>query len=113
MSTDQNDQPMWTPTAEQVARANMTRFIGEARRATGRRVSDFASLYRWSIETPEEFWPLVWRFCEVVADSRDGTQWDSVLVGRDRMAPPDDEAGPKWFSGAKLNFAENLLRFDD
>jgi acetoacetyl-CoA synthase len=29
------------------------------------------------------------------------------------MAPPDDARGPKWFSGATLNFAENLLRFDD
>src|SRR5260370_14596526 len=108
------DQPIWTPTPEQGARANMTRFIGEALRVTDGRVTDFASLYRWSIESPEEFWPRVWRFCAIVADVRsDGSQWDSVLIGRDRMAPPDDVRGPKWFTGAKLNFAENLLRFDD
>ena len=111
---DRDDQPIWTPTIEQIARANMTRFIGEARRVTNGQVADFASLYQWSIESPEEFWPLVWRFCGVIADERPGgSQWNSVLVGRDRVAPPDDERGPKWFTGAKLNFAENLLRFDD
>jgi acetoacetyl-CoA synthetase len=29
------------------------------------------------------------------------------------MAPPDPELGPRWFLGAKLNFAENLLRWAD
>jgi acetoacetyl-CoA synthetase len=29
------------------------------------------------------------------------------------MAPPDPVLGPRWFRGARLNFAENLLRFDD
>ena len=36
-----------------------------------------------------------------------------MLVGRDRMAPPDPELGPRWFPGARLNFAENLLRYRD
>ena len=29
------------------------------------------------------------------------------------MAPPDPDAGPRWFPGARLNFAENLLRHRD
>ncbi len=49
-----------------------------------------------------------------MADTRpDGTAWDHVLIGAERMAPPDPQAGPRWFAGAKLNFAENLLRRDD
>jgi acetoacetyl-CoA synthetase len=36
-----------------------------------------------------------------------------VVVGLDRMAPPDPIRGPRWFPGARLNFAENLLRYDD
>ena len=39
--------------------------------------------------------------------------WDTVLIGGDRMAPPDPVLGPRWFTGAQLNFAENLLRFRD
>ena len=39
--------------------------------------------------------------------------WDEVVIGLDRMAPPDPELGPRWFLGARLNFAENLLRYRD
>ena len=92
----------------------MTRFIAEARRVTAGRVLDYATLYQWSIDLPDDFWSLIWRFCGVIADRRpDGTEWDSALVGRDRMAPPDEARGPRWFTGAMVNFAENLLRFDD
>ena len=77
-------------------------------------ISDYASLYAWSLADPEAFWSAVWEFCGVVADrSATGAQWRSVLVGGDRMAPPDPIRGPRWFEGAKLNYAENLLRFRD
>ena len=104
-------EPLWTPSPERVARANLTAFAA-ALRASGdpgtAALDDYAALWRWSVERPELFWPAVWRFCGVVADP-----WDSVLVGRERMAPPDPVLGPRWFTGARLNFAENLLRFGD
>ena len=56
----------------------------------------------------------MWRFCGVVADERPGREpWDEVVTGLDRMAPPDCDRGPRWFAGARLNFAENLLRYQD
>src|SRR5918999_4550849 len=107
------DVPLWAPSPEQVARANLTAFAGRAR-AAGATGSDYGSLYAWSIQAPERFWPEVWRFCGIIADERSGGDpWDEVLIGRDRVAPPDPELGPRWFSGARLSFAENLLRFDD
>ncbi|MBA3659012.1 MAG: AMP-binding protein, partial [Gemmatimonadales bacterium] len=77
-------------------------------------VTDMQSLHRWSVERPTDFWPAVWRFCGVVSEDR-GTAaaWDAVGYGLDRMAPPDPERGPTWFPGARLNFAENLLRRTD
>jgi len=66
------------------------------------------------VQHPEAFWPEVWRFCGVVAEERPGGEpWDEVVTGLDRMAPPDPELGPRWFPGARLNFAENLLRYGD
>jgi acetoacetyl-CoA synthetase len=106
------DLPLWTPTPERVARANLTRFMVEAR-AAGVAADGYPALYRWSVERPEEFWPLVWRFTGVVAERRAADEWDDVAVGLDRMAPPDPERGPRWFTGARLNFAENLLRRSD
>jgi acetoacetyl-CoA synthetase len=105
--------PVWMPSPARVARAQLTRFLTQVRAETPG-VSDFPSLYRWSVARPEEFWPAVWKFCGVVADERpDGPPWDAVAVGLERMAPPDPVLGPRWFPGARLNFAENLLRFDD
>ena len=111
------EDPLWTPHPNRVARANLTefiRYVKETRPSGAESVTDFRSLYRWSVERPDAFWPEVWRFCGVIAEERPGRDpWDSVVVGLDRMAPPDPELGPRWFPGARLNFAENLLRYDD
>jgi acetoacetyl-CoA synthetase len=109
-------RPLWEPSSDQRQRANLTRFIADVARSGGSAaaVRDFASLYRWSVAEPEAFWVAVWRFTGIVSASRPGREpWDNVLVGGDRVAPPDPERGPRWFVGAQLNFAENLLRFAD
>ena len=109
--------PIWSPGPDRVARANMTRFIARVRerRPDGAQgVEDYPSLYAWSVARPDRFWPEVWRFCGLVAEERVGLDpWDDVVVGLDRMAPPDPLLGPRWFPGARLNFAENLLRYSD
>ncbi|MFI5245938.1 MAG: acetoacetate--CoA ligase, partial [Gemmatimonadales bacterium] len=57
------------------------------------------------------FWAALWRYTGVIAEARPGSEpWDSVVEGYGRMAPPDAVLGPKWFGGARLNFAENVLR---
>jgi acetoacetyl-CoA synthetase len=113
----EDEKPLWAPDPDRVARANLTAFIEQIRQKKpdgASAVDDFSSLYRWSVERPDAFWPEVWRFAGVIAEERPGGDpWDSVVAGLDRMAPPDPELGPKWFLGARLNFAENLLRYED
>jgi acetoacetyl-CoA synthetase len=92
--------PIWQPTTPRCAASNMQRFIDANR--SHFRSDDYAALYDWSIESPDEFWAAVWRFCEV----KSATPYDSVL--RDASLMP----GAKWFEGAKLNFAANLLEHD-
>jgi acetoacetyl-CoA synthetase len=108
---------VWTPSLERIRRANLTSFLERVRASSApdaARVLDFPSLYRWSVERPEAFWPEVWSFCGIIADEpAGGPPWDQVVVGLDRMAPPDPVRGPRWFPGARLNFAENLLRYRD
>ena len=103
------DQQIWTPSPERIARASLTRFMHEHAPDLG----GYADLYRWSVSHAEDFWAAVWRFVGIVAEQRPGLPWDRVLVGGERMAPPDPIKGPRWFPGARLNFAENLLRFRD
>ncbi|MDB4884510.1 MAG: acetoacetyl-CoA synthetase [Gemmatimonadetes bacterium] len=112
-----DERPIWTPRPESVASANVTRFIRDAVQPLGgaaAHVHDSSQLYDWSVTEPERFWAAVWSFCGVVAEQRpDGSRWDAVLEHGDRMAPPDPVLGPRWFPGARLNFAENLLRRRD
>ena len=111
--------PLWSPSPERAAATNLARFASAARaygyqRPSGAAAVDYPSLYAWSIDHPEQFWPAVWKFCGVVADTLpDGSQWTEVVRGLGRMAPPDPTAGPRWFLGARFNFAENLLRYRD
>ena len=121
------ETPLWTPTPARAAATNLARFVRESAgfrsqptdsagpsRSTRDGPVDYASLYDWSIAEPERFWPAVWKFCDVIADTTtDGRQWTEVARGLDRMAPPAPDVGPRWFLGARLNFAENLLRYRD
>ena len=94
---------LWRPSPEQVANANLTRFAATARERHGVSAGDYAALHRWSIEDRAAFWSAVWDYGAVIGDRGDGP----VLVDGDRMP------GARWFPGARLNFAENLLRRRD
>ena len=99
-------EPIWSPSVERIASSNMMRFMRE------HGFTSYGEMYEWSVLHPEEFWPEMWRFADIIANAHgDRDPWDEVVHGLDRMAPPDRDLGPRWFHGARLNFAENLLRY--
>jgi len=95
-------EPLWVPSAERVARANLTRFIAAVRQRWHVPVTDYRSLYNFSIEQPGEFWDSLWTFTGVV-----GNRGDRVVDMIDRMP------GARFFPDAEINFTENLLRRTD
>jgi acetoacetyl-CoA synthetase len=98
-----NDEPLWRPSPERIRHAQLTQFIAAVSGILAPTIKDWDDLWRWSVDHPEHFWPAVWKFCEV----RSSHRWDVVLEH------PGAMPGARWFPGARLNFAENLLRFDD
>ena len=94
---------LWTPTPEQIEAANMTAFRRFAQQRFQTEFTDYAALYHWSIVRPEQIWQSVWEFCGVIASK----QPETTVIDFERMP------GARWFPGAKLNFAENLLRYRD
>ncbi len=90
------NQPIWQPGAERASAVNIARFVREHAPAG---CADYDALWRWSVDQPERFWPAVWEFCGVRASQ----PADRVLSDATRMP------GARWFEGARLNFAENLL----
>lgn len=94
-------QILWTPGADSIEKSNIKQFMAFAENRTGRVLSDYPTLYDWSVSEPEEFWGACWDYFHVVAS----VGYDRILTDADKMP------GAKWFSGARLNYAENLLRF--
>ncbi|MCG8403393.1 MAG: acetoacetate--CoA ligase [Firmicutes bacterium] len=96
-------KPLWAPSAERVSGANMTKFIEFVNGKHEKNFAGYPELFRWSVENSPDLWAAVWEFCDVKASRT----WDQVVVN------PEDMLGSRWFTGAKLNFAENLLRYRD
>jgi acetoacetyl-CoA synthetase len=96
-------QPLWTPSPERAAHANITRFAHAVEARHGLSLPDYAALHRWSIEQPEAFWTAFWDYAGVIA----ATRGKVVLRDADRMP------GASFFPDARLNFAQNLLRRRD
>jgi len=65
--------------------------------------SEYEPFYQWSIENIPDFWACLWEFAKI----KSSTPYDQVVDDVGKMP------GAKWFSGARLNFAENLLRYKD
>jgi acetoacetyl-CoA synthetase len=98
-----SEAPLWIPSRERVAAANLTRFAAAAAARHGFAPPDYATLHRWSIEDPAAFWQELARFADVQADWGAGP----ALEHAERMP------GARFFPAARLNFAENLLRCRD
>ena len=115
MST--SNAPLWTPPDDARTRTEMGRFMAEVARthtSSPDAEAAWADWHAWSVHDREAFWGALWRWVEVIADEQPGGDpWDAALIGRARVAPPDPVLGPLWFEGARLNFAENLLRRRD
>ena len=76
----------------------MKRFVDWAGARRGRPFADYDELWQWSVDDLEDFWAGIWEFCGVRASK----PYERVL-GSHEMP------GTRWFEGAELNYAENLL----
>jgi len=103
MTASRTNVPLWQPTEEQASGSNLAAFMRQVQEDWGVALGDYDSLYDWSLREMEKFWQSVWHFCGVVAEN----QGDRALVDADKMP------GAEFFTDARLNFAENLLRRRD
>lgn len=86
------NEVIWSPTAGRVAASGMTLFVRYAARRNGLALKDSADLGDWSVSRPADFWDTLWDWLGVI-----GEKGPTVLEGT------------RFFPGARLNFAENLL----
>jgi len=94
---------LWDPTESQIKSTNMFRFMQFINEKHHTDFDGYAPLYQWSVNHISDFWAAMWEF----ADIRASQPYHQVVDDETKMP------GAKWFSGARLNFAENLLRYRD
>ena len=95
--------PLWTPPAERVERAAITRFGRWVAEAHGADVADsYDALWRWSVADIEAFWASIWSYFAVDSDA----PYERVLGARTMP-------GTEWFPGPRLSFPEHVFRGKD
>jgi len=97
-----NTIPLWIPSAQRIADSNFKKYGQFIKNEYNLQFNDYSSLHKWSTTEIESFWESIWNFSGVVHSK----SYDKVL---DKRIMP----GAKWFEGAELNFAQNLLRYND
>ncbi|HUA10550.1 MAG TPA: acetoacetate--CoA ligase [Solirubrobacteraceae bacterium] len=95
---EENEEPLWRPSAALAATSAMSRFMRRAGERHGREFASYDELWRWSTDELEDFWAEIWDQGGVVASR----PYERVLATREMP-------GARWFQGAELNYAENLL----
>ncbi len=95
---------MWKPSDERIKNANITKFIEFVNERYGLSIKDYADLHKWSVTQIEDFWAAVWDFAGIIHSK----PYEKVVINLHEFPPKT-----QWFVGAELNFAENLLKYND
>ena len=96
-------QVLWEPSNYHCNDSNIAKYISFVNKTYDQSFKDYDTLYDWSISNIEDFWESVVIFSEIKFSKK----YDSIMKSGDSFIDCD------WFDGAKLNFAENLLRYRD
>jgi len=102
MSDNIPPQLMWSPDPNKCTKMDELRNI--INKKYNENLGTYKEFHRWSCDHYAEFWEEVWKFTNVVHSQ----EYDSVVNGKKNISEV-----PEWFHGALLNYAENLLRYDD
>jgi acetoacetyl-CoA synthetase len=90
---------LWTPSAAQVEDANLTRFARWLALDRGLYFDSYDAMWRWSVRELEEFWQAMWDYFGIESSAE-----HTRVLGKRSMP------GAEWFPGARLNYAQHVLR---
>ncbi|KAL5017384.1 hypothetical protein ScPMuIL_006973 [Solemya velum] len=99
---DSNPRVMWEP--ELTGDTKMDKLRAIINQKYNQKISSYKEFHEWSCDNYKEFWEEVWHFVDV----KHSEEYDEVIDTTKSIADI-----PEWFHGSRLNFTENVLRFDD
>jgi acetoacetyl-CoA synthetase len=93
-------EPIWTPDPAATARSQIGHFAAFVTERHGVHLDGYLDMWAWSVDHTEQFWASIWEFFAITSS----TPYEAVL---ELPVMP----GARWFSGARLNYAQHALRF--
>ncbi len=90
---------LWQPDAFTRQNAHLTKYLLWLKSNQALDFTHYAELWRWSVREPAAFWESIWQYFSVISHA----PYTSVLSGTEMP-------GARWFSGARLNYAEHVFR---
>ena len=90
---------LWEPSETFKENARISDFMKWLKAEKDLAFEDYNDLWEWSVSDLEGFWASVWEYCGVEASQ----PYEWVLTEREMP-------GAEWFPGARLNYAEHVLK---
>jgi acetoacetyl-CoA synthetase len=90
---------LWEPSKEFKENARISDYMEWLGVEKDLTFDDYNDLWEWSVTDLEGFWASLWEYCGVEASE----PYEAVLAKREMP-------GADWFPGARLNYAENILK---
>ena len=90
---------IWTPSADRIETSALREYLDWLQRRTGQSFADHDALWAWSVADLDRFWLSVVDYFGVDFAQRSG-----------QVRTADPMPFTRWFPGARLNWAQHLLR---
>ncbi len=93
---------LWQPRQEWVEQTNLHHFRQWLKQTRNLEFADLKALRHWSVDHLDDFWQAIWDYFEIQSSN----QPERVLARREMP-------GAQWFPGARLNYAQHILRREE
>jgi acetoacetyl-CoA synthetase len=89
---------LWQPSDETIQQTEMYRFMRAMNAKHGLTMETYLDLWNWSVDDLEVFWTEIWEYFDVIGQRPTGPMLQGQM--------PET----RWAEGAKVNYAQNILR---
>ena len=97
------NKQLWQPSQSRIENSQVWQFAQNINNRYGLAINSYPELYDWSVNNIPTFWENIWETSDVIHS----TPYTQVVDDINKVP------GATWFAGARLNYAENMLRFRD
>jgi len=98
---------LWSPNQDTLKKSNMYLYMKYINKKYNFNFTSYSQLHKWSIDNYEEFWTSIWEQSKLIYSKK----YTTVCI--DKSQTKFNIPRPTWFDGARLNFAENMLKYRD